>query len=213
MSKISSFFTIKNPEISIEKYLKRFIFPLVLIGLIIAADLISKRLIFENYPFKTSVPIIQDFFHIFCVRNTGGAFSFLDGARIFFLIVTPIALVVFVFMLLKSLNTSSVFLRITLAMVIAGAVGNYVDRIMFADGVRDFIEWRFFGLSIFGFDSFPATFNIADMALVFGVIMFAVYFLFIYQDPDDIKQRLRSKSNVPAEESVEEYLNRKNSDA
>ena len=65
-------------------------------------------------------------------------------------------------------------------MLIAGALGNCVDRI-FLGFVRDFIEFVYFGFTWFGRQSFYV-FNFADAELVIGVIMFVVYFIFVYKD-------------------------------
>ena len=61
--------------------------------------------------------------------------------------------------------------------------------------VRDFIQFEYFGLTIFGSTSF-AIFNIADAALCVGVAMFAIYYIFIYKEP---------KKDEKKEENAAEY--------
>ena len=58
--------------------------------------------------------------------------------------------------------------RLPIAMIIGGALGNLVDRIRFG-AVADFIQWH-----IGGFWTFPAIFNIGDVFITFGVILYFI---------------------------------------
>ena len=69
----------------------------------------------------------------------------------------------------------SKWLLIALSLIFSGALGNFIDRILF-QRVRDFI-FVFYNTQIF-----PAIFNVADMALVIGVIMICVYLFFLDKD-------------------------------
>lgn len=69
-------------------------------------------------------------------------------------------------------------------MILAGALGNLVDR-LFIGKVRDFVEIVFFGCDVPLLGESFAIFNIADAALVVGVILFLVYFIFMYREPKD----------------------------
>ena len=220
-------FTIKDPSLRRHKYFRRAIIPILLIGLFIAADLISKYYTQINFKFFERREVIPGFFYLTYITNDGMAFGLLSGARTFFLIITPFALIAFVFLFLTSLK-STFFHRFSLAMVIGGTIGNYVDRLfshhpdslghLFNDkgvdicnggvGVRDMLTLELGGWAPFG------VFNIADMCLVFGVIMLAVFYIFLYKEPGkNVKVKIKTHGSIPQEETVEEYLAHKNSEA
>lgn len=147
----------------------------IFIALLVLIDQITKYY-FANYfccnPLY-KLDVIPNFFYFTYSENTGAAWSFLQDvswAQTFFIVITITALVAFVGILLYSLKGSR-WLRISLVFVIAGALGNLIDRIL--NGfVIDFI-----GFSFASWD-FPI-FNIADSFLVVGVIMVIIYCLFI----------------------------------
>jgi signal peptidase II len=58
--------------------------------------------------------------------------------------------------------------RLPIAMIIGGAIGNLVDRVRFG-AVADFIQWHIGGLW-----TFPAIFNVGDMFITFGVILYLI---------------------------------------
>jgi hypothetical protein len=72
--------------------------------------------------------------------------------------------------------------RLSLAFIIAGALGNFYDR-LFIGKVRDFAEIVFFGLDLPILGETFAIFNLADNSLTAGVIMFVIFFLFKYKPP------------------------------
>ena len=113
-----------------------------------------------------SLPVIEGFFHLTYVRNTGGAFGFLAGApaafRIpFFLVVTAIAVGVLLTLLLRAEQGRVGFL-LSLAGVLGGALGNLIDRVRFG-AVIDFLDLQFRGYH------WPA-FNLADSCITLGVV-------------------------------------------
>lgn len=147
-------------------------------GGVLALDLISKHLAVQNC---FDVVIIPELLKFKLTYNTGAAFSFLSGkswAMAFFIILTVVTLVAvlfyFAFCIIKKRKSSKWFL-IALSLVFSGALGNLIDRIVLGK-VRDFI-FVFYNTEIF-----PAIFNVADMALVIGVIMMCFYLLFLDKD-------------------------------
>ncbi len=164
---------------------------IVLFGALIL-DLLSKFIIAKTMSVGQTVVLIPNFLEFYYTINKKAAFgsSFglenflgIEGIRILFLIMTVIAVCVFCFFLYY-FRGKHILARLSLALIISGALGNFYDR-LFLKGVRDFVQIVFFGLDlpILG-DSF-AIFNVADMALVFGVIIFAVYFIFMYKTPKE----------------------------
>lgn len=132
--------------------------------------------------------IINDFFYFSYAINRGAAWSFLSSAswgQLFFKILTPIALVGFIFFYIYSVKKNYKWLKVSLVFVISGTIGNFIDRLLI-DGVVDFIGF------IFGEYYFPV-FNLADSFLTVGIIMLIVYFLFI--DKNAVFKRNNAKKD------------------
>ena len=109
------------------------------------------------------------------VLNEGAAFGILENQRIFFL-VTTLLVVGGGFILLFRYEKKHILLKISSGLILGGALGNFVDRVIIGV-VRDFIDLTLVD-SVIGY-SFPV-FNVADIFVVVGVILLAVYILFIH---------------------------------
>lgn len=107
-----------------------------------------------------------------CVRNPGAAFSFLAEAEWgqAFLIAITIIMLIVLFAGFLFLPERFVVLKLSIAMITSGAVGNLVDRIAFGN-VRDFVWVNMLGNW--------ACCNFADFWIVFGVIIAVVDMLFL----------------------------------
>jgi signal peptidase II len=111
------------------------------------------------------VPFIKPVWYWDLSYNTGSAFGLFQGtsgARIFLSLIGVVALVVIV-MILRKGNDTQKWMTTALAMVAGGAVGNVIDRLWMGK-VTDFVLWQA------GKHRWPA-FNVADVALVAGVII------------------------------------------
>ena len=190
----------KNNMFSIAKRcLKIALLEIIIILAVVLVDLISKSVISKVLQDGESFTLIPKFLHFTYTKNYAAAFSFdfglsklagADGVRIFFIVLTFLALGLFFYMLISAKGKNK-FYRITLSLIIGGAIGNLYDRIFYGF-VRDFIDVEYFGKKLFGSYHF-AIFNVADSALVVGVIMLLVYFVFIYKDPST------ATANVPTD--------------
>lgn len=123
------------------------------------------------------VTVIDKFFYLRHLENEGAAFSILQGRTLFFIIITSVIVLFMVGFLVKNKNK---FLRLSISLILPGALGNLYDRI-FNDGkVVDFLEFHF------GSYAFP-TFNVADCFVVVGTIFLAIYILFIYKEAPKVE--------------------------
>ena len=128
--------------------------------LLVVLDQASKiYLTLVNKTSPIDLEVIRGFFRITYTCNDGAAFSILKGKRVFFIIMTIVVVFLIVYYLLK--NKVYWVEKYSLLLIISGAVGNLIDRIMYGY-VIDFLDFI-----IFGYD-FPV-FNIADAALCIGV--------------------------------------------
>lgn len=145
---------------------------IILAILIAVIDQISKYIVVRNIQQGQLIPIIDNFFYLTFIRNKGAAFSMLENGRIIFLIITPIIAAILIYIIFKS---KSNFLKVSLAIILGGAAGNYIDRLLIGS-VTDFFSFRF--------GSYPfAIFNVGDSFITIGTILLAIYLLFIYKEP------------------------------
>jgi signal peptidase II len=124
-----------------------------------------------NFGLGESVVVIPDIFRFTYVRNPGAAFGiFRDSAplfrQIFFLSMPPIAMGIILYMM-REVRSSDRWQVFALSLIFGGALGNYIDRLRFGY-VIDFLDFHFKETW-----SYPA-FNIADSAIVCGVILLAL---------------------------------------
>ncbi len=144
---------------------------LLIFFLVVVADQLSKFLADAYLPTE-GITFIDKIFSLKLSYNRGAAFSFLSGkdwAQTFFLVVTILAVVLSLTYLIFS-SRNSKWLNTTVTLIIAGAVGNLIDRVALSE-VRDFLDIEFF-----------ANCNVADVAITVGAIMLFVYFLFVSED-------------------------------
>lgn len=135
-----------------------------------------------------SIRVIGNFFKITYIENPGMAFGFNPGSDFklwisIFSLIASIGLIVYLYMVRN--NTLS--LRIALAMILGGAVGNLIDRAfygiiykyspVFYGKVVDFLDFDFFNFAIFGrnYERWPI-FNIADAAVTTGVMILLLFY-------------------------------------
>ncbi|HBM81782.1 MAG: signal peptidase II [Clostridiales bacterium] len=141
---------------------------LMIIFSIVFLDRITKRLAVVYLKPVGSIPLIKNIFHLTYAENKGAAFSILQNQRWFFISVT----IVFIFFAMYYLflhKNENIILKIGLSMVIGGAIGNLIDRII-PGYVVDFFDFRAVNFAIF---------NVADCGIVIGSILLGYYLIFI----------------------------------
>lgn len=143
-------------------------FYIFLVLVIIAFDLVTKHLAFSLLPSGVVLSVIPDILSFTCVRNEGAAFGILDGARVFFIVLTVIV-AVWAFIYIYKTRPKSLLEKLSLSFLIGGGLGNFIDR-LFLGYVRDFI--------MVDFIDFPV-FNIADCFVCIGA---GLYILFAFSD-------------------------------
>ncbi|MCA0969350.1 signal peptidase II [Halobacillus litoralis] len=127
---------------------------------IIALDQLTKWIVVTQMELGQSIPVIEGFLSWTSHRNQGAAWGILQGQMWFFYIITAVV-IVFVIYYMQQYGKESKLAGIALALILAGAIGNFIDR-LFRKEVVDFAD-----TIIFGYD-FPI-FNVADSSLVIGV--------------------------------------------
>jgi signal peptidase II len=130
--------------------------------LIVVLDQLTKFIVHSTMNLYDSIQVIPYLLNFTYIRNEGIAFGiYFEGAETIF-IVLPILITIYLFYLLKNEEFQDKFSQIALFLIIAGAVGNIIDRI-FRGYVVDFIDFHLNGMHWY-------VFNIADSSVTIGLI-------------------------------------------
>jgi signal peptidase II len=135
--------------------------------LVVGADQLTKYLITQWLSYGQSWSVTH-YFYLVLVYNPGAAFSFLadhSGWQRWFFIVLTSAVSVWLIVLMQR-HVHQIVLPLGLALILGGAIGNLIDRVMLG-AVVDFLYFHL------GSHGFPA-FNVADSAITSGVVLMLV---------------------------------------
>ena len=139
----------------------------IIIILIVIGDQLTKGLIQQSMVLNQSIPVWDGIFSITYIHNTGAAFSMLAGkTQVLALFQVIIIGVILGYYILKG-RKSHPLLRISLAMIVAGGIGNLIDRLTLGY-VVDFLDFHFWPI-----------FNVADIGVSTGCVLLAGYVFFI----------------------------------
>lgn len=146
----------------------------------IAIDQITKYLALIRLKPVGSITFIDGFMDFTFVENRGVAFGMFSGQKWFILLLTGAIVAVLVYYYWKLPKTREYgWVRGAMVLVLAGALGNMIDRI-FRGYVVDFFEFTFFDWPVF---------NVADIYVVVGVILLAILILFVVkEEPKEKKE-------------------------
>ena len=137
--------------------------------LIIVLDQLIKYLVVNNMFLGESIPVIPHLLHLTYILNPGAAFGILENQRLFFILIAIILILAIVYFYSKIIKLNKLF-QLGIAMLFSGAIGNMIDRI-FIGKVVDYIDFRIWPI-----------FNVADMALVIGLLYIAYRLIFHGED-------------------------------
>lgn len=139
---------------------------LSIVAITLVIDQLTKFLVVNYMTIGQSISVIDNFLYITSHRNEGAAWGILQGKMTFFYIVTLAVIGVVILWIRRLDMKKEKLLVIALSLILGGALGNFIDRVMYQH-VVDFINTY-----IFGYD-FPI-FNIADSALCIGVFLMGI---------------------------------------
>ncbi|HEY3382719.1 MAG TPA: signal peptidase II [Vicinamibacterales bacterium] len=138
----------------------------VLAGLIVVLDQITKAIVRAEVPLHSSRTVVSGFFDITHVQNTGAAFGILNAAdfpyKAVVIAIVATAALISIALYAARLSPHQHLARLGLALILGGAAGNLIDRVV-AGYVVDFVDvyWRTYHFWAF---------NVADSAITVGVI-------------------------------------------
>lgn len=194
-------------------------------AIIVVIDQISKLLVkgfsipaldfhHAGYAIGTSFPIIGDLVRFTYIENPGIAFGIDVGGKPFLTLFTLAASAAIFWYLLKMKN-EPLILRVALAMVLGGAVGNLIDRMfygilygeapLFHGRVVDFVDVDFFNISLFGYElhRWPV-FNVADASVSVGVVILLLFHKRFSQVSTAEPPSEASKTSAPSGKPVDD---------
>ena len=139
--------------------------------LLVFADQISKILVRINMSLYESIPVITNFFNLTYVTNDGMAFGINFPFGIYIFSTISFIFTVFLFWYLWTIKENGIVIRTGVALIIAGAVGNLIDRI-FLGSVVDFLDFMIGNYHWY-------VFNFADSYVTIGMgfILYDSFFL------------------------------------
>ena len=127
-------------------------------------DQLTKFLAIKLLQLNTPVALIKNFLYLTLVHNRGAAFGMFKNQLLMFILVSIFAIVI-IFYYLKDKN-HSIFAAISLSLILAGAIGNLIDRLRFGF-VIDFLDFRVWPV-----------FNLADSAITIAAVLLTWELLF-----------------------------------
>jgi signal peptidase II len=157
----------------------------VCLGVLIL-DRLGKFIVQKTISLGESIEILGDFFRLTYIYNPGGVFGLSYGGDLFYLLFSIVAIlfIVYYYYIFHHRHRD---LRLPLALVVGGALGNLIDRLWFGE-VLDFLDFDIPDINIPDFNvaslRFPGlvlerwpVFNVADSAITVGVFIIIILFI------------------------------------
>ncbi len=146
------------------------VFAIIVVAVLIFLDQWTKALAVSHLKGRDAVSLIGSVLELLYVENSGAAFGIMNGMRLIFVVLAPLVSVLLVYILLR-MPSSPRFrpLRICFLMVIAGAIGNWIDRLR-QGYVVDFIYFKPIDFPVF---------NVADIYVTcaaFGLVFLLLFY-------------------------------------
>jgi signal peptidase II len=136
---------------------------LLLSIIVVIADRISKFLIFKNFSLGSPYPLIKGILYITPTFNKGIAFGlFRQHSSVIFIIISLVTVFLIIYILSRR-RPKSPLLKLALFLILSGAIGNLIDRIIYGS-VMDFIDFKIWPV-----------FNVADSAVTIGACLLIFY--------------------------------------
>ena len=183
MKKIGEFFKKLFTKENLKKFFRTYIW---LILLLFVIDIVTKWVVLKHFGIEAmdqgrrsdsgAIPVINGFCYIGGSLNQGAAFSMLYGKRVLLLLISIVMTGLFIGYYVSQFKKLETMYRVGIALMIAGAFGNLIDRAFYWENIVGFngvIDWIIFKFGNWEF----AMFNIADSCLVIGIIVVLVKML------------------------------------
>lgn len=158
---------------------------------LVVVDLLTKKYVYGycyNGGDKRTINIIKGVICFSAVENTGASFGIFKNHTTALTIVSLVCAVILFLFIFYTYKRRNLWLRSSLILILAGAVGNIVDRLALGY-VRDFIYFELIDFAVF---------NFADSCLTVGTIVLIIYMIFFYTK-DEKELAEKKKKDTPAD--------------
>lgn len=139
---------------------------IIIIVAVVAVDQFTKYLVQANIELNHTIPIIDGIFHFTYIHNYGAAFRILENHQQFLIAVTGLVILTMFAYLIRKRNTAHPMFLLSVALIVGGGIGNFLDRAL-AGYVVDFFDFRVWPI-----------FNVADISVVCGCVLFSFFILY-----------------------------------
>ena len=156
---------------------------------LVVIDQVVKFLVRANIPLGEHVPFIPYILDLTYVQNTGAAFSMLAEHTWILTVLSLIIVIVMVVALWKKVLVHPLGV-IPCIMVIAGGIGNLIDRVAFGC-VTDMFNTLFMNFAVF---------NVADICITVGGVLMVLYVLFLYDKLEKKEETPNDGTDLPADD-------------
>ena len=136
----------------------------IIVASVILLDQVTKFFALKFLQLNTPLPLIKNFLNLTLVHNRGAAFGFFQNQLLLFVLVSLLAIGMIIYNLKN--KSSSIILKLSLSLILGGAVGNLIDRLRFGF-VIDFLDLRVWPV-----------FNIADSVITIAALALSWELLF-----------------------------------
>lgn len=145
----------------------------ILALVLLAADQVVKLWVVNNLELFETRPFLPGFLELKYVQNTGGGWSVLSEHTWFLSLMTILIVIAVAWLMLRRIVRHPLGM-FACTLILAGGLGNLVDRLRLGY-VVDMFNFQFINFPVF---------NVADMCIVCGMILGAIYYLFLYDKVD-----------------------------
>ena len=140
---------------------------LLIIVAAVILDQIIKYIVTDSMALYQTIPLLEDIFHITYIRNTGAAFSMMEGMRAVLILLPAVMIAAAVIFMFIKRKTGHPLMMTAVALIAGGGAGNLIDRAVLGY-VVDYLDFRVFPV-----------FNLADICVCTGCGLLILYVLFI----------------------------------
>ena len=165
----------EQQQMNIKQYIHNVVIALPFIAVLIALDQITKYAASASLLGSGPIVILNNVLELLYVENRGAAFGIMNGMRVFFLILAPLISILLLTAIARLPRLSKFLpLKVTFSCIIAGAMGNFIDRLL--NGyVVDFIYFKPIDFPVF---------NVADIYVTCSAFALIYLVMFRYTDED-----------------------------
>ena len=157
-----------------KKNIKNIIISVGIAVILVILDQITKFLAVKYLSDGSLITLIPGIVNLRLTYNTGFAFGLGHGYQYIWAIVSIIGTVIILYFMKDVDFKKNIIYTIAIILILAGTIGNMIDRIFSLKGVVDFFDLAFMEFAVF---------NVADSYITVGAFFLSFYVLFIYKEP------------------------------